>query len=146
MTPALRKIHFFAWLSLAILLPFAWILAIFALSPIPTQEPVHGAMVAALPIVIKSETSDNFVLNLRSNSLNNQLQIEIFIKNPLTNPNTLVSVESREGNIPLKKQLGLLQTRGFYRFDLDSTFTSAHGFDLKITDNIQNKILQNTSF
>lgn len=145
MTPRLRKIHRYTWFSLAILLPISWLAAIWAIPGEVWQTPVRPEQPAALPVLLQSKESGDFVINLLQDSTGKQRQIEIFIKKPLANPNTTVTVEGGgskvEGEI-----LGLLGTRGVWRFDLDSLTAKNQPFKLRFEDKIQGRVLRTVTF
>ena len=140
MTPRLRKIHRYTWFSLAVLLPLGWLAAIWVIPREVWQTPVRPEQPAQLPIVLQSKESGDFVINLRQDSAGEQRQIEIFIKKPLTNPNTTITVEGQE------KTLGLLGTRGVWRFDLDSLSAQSNPLKLRFEDKIQERILRTVTF
>ncbi len=140
MTPKLRKIHRYTWFSLAILLPIGWLAAIWAIPGEVWQTPVRVEQPAALPFILQSKESGDFVINLRQDSAGERRQIEIFIKKPLTSPNTTVTVEGQE------KTLGLLGTRGVYHFDLDSLTAKKWPLKLRFEDKIQGRLLRTVVF
>lgn len=142
MTPTLRKTHRYVWFSLAILLPIGWLASIWAIPDEVWQTPVRPEQSAQLPIVAQSRESGDFIINLRQDSTGRQHQIEIFIKKPLTNPNTTISVEGREGGT----LLGLLGTRGIWRFDLDSLSARSNPLKLRFEDQIQGRVLRTVVF
>lgn len=145
MTPILRKIHRYIWFLLAVLLPIGWLAAIWAIPGEVWQTPVRLEQPAALPVILQSKESGDFVINLLQDSTGKQRQIEIFIKKPLSNPNTTVTVEGGgskvEGEI-----LGLLGTRGVWRFDLDSLTAKNQPFKLRFEDKIQSRTLRTIVF
>ncbi len=140
MTPTLRKIHRYIWFSLAVLLPIGWLAAIWAIPGEVWQTPVRAEQPAALPVILQSKESGDFVINLRQDSASARRQVEIFIKKPLTNPNTTITAEGSE------KALGLLGTRGIYRFDLDSLSAQNKPLKLRFEDKIQGRLLRTVEF
>ena len=148
MTPLLRKCHRYTWFSLAVLLPMGWLAAIWAIPDEIWQTPVRSGQPAALPVVIQSIESGDFVVQLRRDSSDRNRQIEVFIKKPLENPNTTIVVagsgsngENRDATL-----LGLLGTRGTRRFDLDSLTTLKRPLKLILEDRIQGRILRTITF
>lgn len=140
MTPKLRKAHRYIWFSLAILLPIGWLAAIWAIPGEVWQTPVRAEQPAALPLILQSKESGDFVINFRQDSAGERRQIEIFIKKPLTNPNTTITMEGQE------KTLGLLGTRGVWRFDLDSLTAKKWPLKLRFEDKIQGRTLRTIIF
>jgi len=141
MTPKLRKIHRYTWFSLAVLLPIGWLAAIWAIPGEVWQTPVRPEHpVAFLPFIVQSKESGDFVINLREDKTGERRQIEIFIKKPLTNPNTTITIEGQE------KTLGLLGTRGVWRFDLDSLSAQSKPLKLRFEDKIQGRVLRTVVF
>jgi hypothetical protein len=144
-TPKLRKAHRYIWFLLTVLLPSGWLAAIWAIPGEVWQTPVRPEQPAAMPLLLQSKESGDFIINLRQGSAGERRQIEIFIKKPLTNPNTTVTAEGggleEEGKI-----LGLLGTRGIYRFDLDSLTAKNQPLKLRFEDRIQNRTLRTVIF
>ncbi len=146
MTPTLRKIHRYTWFSLAILLPIGWLAAIWAIPGKVWQTPVRPEQPAALPLILQSKESGDFVINLRQDSSGTQKQVEIFIKKPLKTPNTTVTVEGGGSKVEGEILLGLLGTRGVYHFDLDSLSAQSKPLKLRFEDKIQGRILRTVVF
>ena len=140
MTSKLRKAHRYIWFLLAILLPIGWLAAIWAIPGEVWQTPVRPEQPAALPALLQSKESGDFVINLRQDSTSERRQIEIFIKKPLANPNTTITIEGQE------KTLGLLGTRGVWRFDLDSLSAKNKPLKLRFEDKIQSRVLRTVVF
>lgn len=135
MTPALRKTHRYAWYALAILLPMGWLAAIRAIPGEIRQQPVRREQALALPVLAQSRQSGDLLINLRQDSSGTRRQLEIFIQKPLTEPNTAVILE----NQPTDQLIGLLGTRGVWRFDLDSLTVP---IKLRLEDKIHGRVLQ----
>ena len=145
MTPTLRKAHRYTWFSLAILLPIGWLAAIWAIPGEVWQTPVRVEQPAALPLILQSKESGDFVINLRQDSTGERRQVEIFIKKPLTNPNTTLMVEVGGSKVE-GKVLGLLGTRGVWRFSLDSLAAKSRPLKLRLEDKIQGRTLRTVVF
>lgn len=141
MTPRLRKIHRYTWFSLTILLPIGWLAAIWAIPAEVWQTPVRPGQSAPLPIVVQSRESGDFVINLRQDSTGTRQQIEVFIKKPLPNPNTSITIEGEKEIL-----LGLTGTRGIWRFDADSLTARHKPLKLRFEDKIQGRVLRTVSF
>ncbi len=139
MTPALRKIHRYTWYSLAVLLPVGWLAAVLAIPAAVWQTPVRAELPAPLPLVSQSKESGDFIINLRRDSLGDRRQVEVIIKKPLTNPNTTLILNDRI-------VLGLLETRGIRRFDLDSLAARAAKVELRFEDKIRQRVLRTVVF
>ncbi len=137
MTPQLRKAHRYIWFSLAVLMPLGWLLAIRAIPDEIWQQPLRPAQPAQLPLLVRSKQSGDFVISLREDSSSKHKQVEVFIKKPLENPNTVITIGNDGGVL-----LGLLGTRGVYRFDLDSLTASKNPFVLRLEDRIEGRILR----
>lgn len=135
MTPALRKTHRYAWYALAILLPMGWLAAIRAIPGEIRQQPVRREQALALPVLAQSRQSGDLLINLRQDSSGTKRQLEIFIQKPLTEPNTAVILE----NQPTDQLIGLLGTRGVWRFELDSLTVP---IKLRLEDKIHGRVLQ----
>ncbi len=134
-----RKIHLYVWLGLAILLPISWLLAVLSIPDAVEQEPVRGDIAAALPIVVAKKESGEFLIRWLRDSAGQREQVEIFITKPLESPNTTVVLKKNAADTQL---LGMLSTRGFYRFTLDSSQLQLPGFDLVFSDEIKLKVLR----
>jgi hypothetical protein len=139
MTPTLRRFHRYTWFSLAILLPLGWLAAIWVIPEIVWQMPVRIGQPDPLALLLQSKDAGDFVFNLRQDSANTQRQIEIFIKKPLSNPSTAVMIETSDATGGKKERLlGLLGSRGVWRFDLDSFSAASPKRTIKLVDKIQN--------
>jgi len=145
-TPKLRKAHRYIWFSLAVLLPIGWLAAIWAIPGEVWQTPVRAEQPAALPLLLQSKESGDFVINLLQDSTGKRRQVEIFIKKPLTNPNTTITVEGGGSKAEGEKLLGLLGTRGVWRFDLDSLSAQSKPLKLRFEDKIQGRLLRTVTF
>lgn len=137
MTPQLRKAHRYIWFSLAVLLPLGWLASILAIPDEIWQQPVRPVQPAQMPRLVRSKSSGDFLLNLREDSAGMRRQVEIFVKKPLNNPNT-VAAAGANGEI----LLGLLGTRGVSRFDLDSLTARENSLIIRLEDRIQGRLLR----
>ncbi len=143
MTPALRRAHRRIWYALAVLLPLGWLAAVLAIPQDVRQEPVRRPHLAALPLLLSSKESGPFLINLRGDSARVQKQLEILVKSPQTNPSTLVYWSGPGAQSSL---LGALQTRGLYRFALDSLAARESGGTLRLEDPIERRTLRTVRF
>ena len=147
MTITLRKIHRYTWFAFAFLLPLGWLAAILALPETVWQSPVYLGQPPQLPNLLQSKESGDFVLNLRQDSTEQLKQIEIFIKKPQVNPSTVVIIETIDPIKGKKEQpLGLLGSRGVWRFNLDSLTAKYPDFKIRLDDNIQHLPLRSITF
>lgn len=142
MSPFLRKVHRYAWFSLALLLPLGWLAAIWVIPDDVFQTPAGPVQPDALPLVLRSREAGDFVINVRSDSSDTKRQIEILIKKPLGNPNTTLVAESNGS----ASTLGLLGTRGIRRFDLNSLTSHARPLRLQFIDHLQGRTLRTVVF
>jgi len=142
MSPFLRKVHRYAWFSLALLLPLGWLAAIWVIPDDVIQTPAGPVQPDALPLVLHSREAGDFVINVRSDSSDTKRQIEILIKKPLGNPNTTLVAESNGS----ASTLGLLGTRGIRRFDLNSLTSHARPLRLQFIDHLQGRTLRTVVF
>jgi hypothetical protein len=142
MTPQLRRLHRYTWYVLAVALPLGWIAAIRAIPPPVWQTPVRPAPPAAWPVVVASRTAGPYLINLRAPQRGPARQVEITITRPQTSAGTLVYL-ARPGEEAL---LGALQTRGVYRFALDSAAASQGAFGLRFVDPIKKQLLREVAF
>lgn len=143
MTPVLRKIHGVVWLCLAILLPLGWLAAIFAIPAPVYQQPIRPDQPQALPVLMETHSSGDFVFNCRRDDSGTRHQLEIFIKKPQNNPGTQV-FEQVASNTP-DRLLGTIQTRGIYRFDL-TAIPDSGSLIIILKDPVQNRILRTVKF
>lgn len=144
MTPALRRAHRRIWYALAILLPLGWLAAVLAIPGDLRQEPMRAPQAVALPVLLASKESGPFLINLRGDSSRTRKQVEILLKSPQTNPSTLVYWSSADHRAP--QLLGALQTRGLYRFALDSLTAQEPGGTLRLEDPIERRTLRTVQF
>lgn len=147
MTPTLRKLHRYTWFLFALLLPLAWFAAIWAIPETLWQAPLHTGLPPQLPQLLQSEEAGDFVVNLRTDSSAQLKQVEIFIKKPQTNPNTSLIIEySDPADHKKETLLGLLGSRGVWRFDLDSFLARSPYLGLRLEDKIQGRVLRQIEF
>lgn len=144
MTPTLRRAHRYTWYVFAFLLPLAWLAAIRAIPGPVSQEPVRPPQPAALPVLLASRESGNVLVNLRADSAGARKQVEILLKSPQTNPSTLVYWSAGAGGPT--QLIGALQTRGLYRFALDSLASGQFAGVLRLEDPLQKRLLRTVAF
>ncbi|MBI1224434.1 MAG: hypothetical protein GC192_04275 [Bacteroidetes bacterium] len=118
MTPNLRKYHRRIWFFLAGLLPILLVAAIAVIPAERTSPSTPDNQPEALPKVVKTASSDLLVATLRQDSATGERQVEIELKQALTNPSTLVYLIADENADPATgKLLGSLSSRKIYRLD-----------------------------
>lgn len=144
MTPVLRTVHRYTWFALALLLPAVWVAALLSRQDMPVQKPVRLEPQAALPIVLESRRSGPFLLNLRSDSVDRQLQLELFIQRPIEQPNTMLWAMTPGDSTGIL--LGSLGTRGVYRYSLDGIIQEQALLRIRLTDQLQQHILREITF
>lgn len=137
MTPHLRTAHRYIWIGLAVLLPAAWLAAILVLPETFRQERTGPPLPAPLPVLVASHPSGEYLFNLRADSAQRRLQVEVLIQQPSERPNTtLVRVGSTD------QVLGLLGTRGIRRFELDWPASGKMTVKLRLEDRIGHRVLR----
>lgn len=135
MTPPLRRAHRIIWLLLAVMLPLGFVAALLAYRSPLQQEPVIQPQAAPLPIILRSVSTDNLVINLRRSAQGAEQQLEITLKPPFEVPSAVVGIR-QNGNW---QTVGLLNAPGIYRFPVH--LTDAH-LQVRIVDNLRRKTLQ----
>ncbi len=147
MTVKHRKLHRYIWFAFAFLLPLGWLAAIWVIPETIWQTPVHLGQPPQLTNLLQSKESGDFVINLRQDSTEQLKQIEIFIKKPQVNPSTVVILETIDSIKGNKEQLlGMLGSRGVWRFNLDSLTINHPDFKVRLEDNIQHLTLRSITF
>jgi hypothetical protein len=141
MKPSLRSRHRQIWVILAILLPIGWFASVWSIPAPVRQQPVRPALPPPFARILKTQTTTGFLFNLREDPAGTQKQIEVFILKPLETPGIqLYAKGAPNGHDQL---LGALQTRGVYRFNLDSTLTAPV---FRLEDPIHNKTVSTVHF
>ncbi|MBV6441092.1 MAG: hypothetical protein DYG98_26275 [Haliscomenobacteraceae bacterium CHB4] len=96
--------------------------------------------------MLQSKESGDFIINLRQDSTGKHRQVEIFIKKPLSNPNTTVTAGDGRQTLDGATVLGLLGTRGVWRFDLDTLITHNKPLQLRLEDKIRGRTIRTITF
>jgi hypothetical protein len=119
MTKFLRKRHRQVWCALLVTLPIG---IIFSWLAIPNQSPVkllQSNNIGALPIVLKTEELPAFTINLRSDELHQQWQLEWINKLVLRVPTAVIyQVSDTSTDISKARLIGRIETSGTYLFPL----------------------------
>ncbi|MCB0518811.1 MAG: hypothetical protein H6577_19080 [Lewinellaceae bacterium] len=146
MTPALRKYHRHVWFFMAGLLPVIFIAAI---TVIPQKRPdpnFRSHQPEALPQVLKTVESLNFMLRLRASPDTAERQLELVIKQPLHTPATLVYLSNNEKAQPNDGVfLGSLGAKGTYRYKIGTAMLSQNN-DVLLFDPIKNITIETLQF
>lgn len=141
MTPVLRKTHRYTWFVLAVLLPLGWVSAILVIPGPVCQEPARAPQPEALSELRSTRQSARFLVNWRSDPSTGRRQVEVLITKPLESPNAVVraAVAGRAD-----RMLGLLGSKGLYRFDLGSP--DAQSIRIRIDDDLKKTTLAHFDF
>lgn len=119
MTKSLRKRHRQVWSALLVALPIG---IIFSWLAIPNQSPVkllQSTNIEALPIVLKTEELPAYTINLRSDELRRQWQLEWINKLVLRVPTAVIyQVSDTSNDISKARLIGRIETSGTYLFPL----------------------------
>lgn len=168
MMKPLRKRHLQTWIAIAVLLPvgiiFSWLV-------IPNPVPVKilsASTIELLPVIQAKKETNQYCINIRSNSEKTNWQLEWKNKLALTVPSAVIyraslefhsqpsppsggSVASEGGVsrsfIPNNSQLiGRIETKGNYVFELISDSTKYKELNLVVYDFIHEKIIDLIKF
>lgn len=142
MNKQLRKRHRISWVLIGIFLPvmllISWLL-------IPQLEPVKAIAIdlpEAFPISIKKIERPAYTVQLRKNNAG-ELQLEWRNELPLKVP-TAVIYQLKEGNN--KKLIGRIETRGIYRFSIQTDSFSTNTYRFQLYDFIHQQIIDTLNF
>lgn len=142
MNKQLRKRHRISWVLIGLFLPvlllISWLL-------IPQLEPVKAISIdlpEALPISIKKIERPAYTVQLRKNNAG-ELQLEWRNELPLKVP-TAVIYQLKEGNN--KKLIGRIETRGVYRFTIQTDSFSNNTYRFQLYDFIHQQIIDTLNF
>ena len=134
MTPTLRRSHRFIWLTLAIVLPVGFVMALRMTAQPLTREPIGPNVPAALPVLVRSVSNSDLTVTLRKAGQTPDLQLEILVKTALETPSAVVRVRQPDG----WRAVGLLSAPGLYRFALPGTETRP---EIDVCDDIHGRTL-----
>ncbi|THU34894.1 hypothetical protein FAM09_23155 [Niastella caeni] len=126
MIRSLRKRHLQIWTALAVLLPLGIIVAWMAIPKYPMQTLLQPDAEKPLPEILKQRTKDNYIVFIRSNRQRSAFQLEWLNKKPLTWPTATIYKVQKGSTINNGILIGRIESRGTYRFALDSTFQIAN--------------------
>ncbi|MFK7903758.1 MAG: hypothetical protein AB8B69_01470 [Chitinophagales bacterium] len=145
MVPQLRRRHKWMWLILTILLPMGFITA-YSLMP-PTQEtiaqPLPDSKPAPLSKIISIRQTPQFDVKLREDNILGLKQIEVVLNKALKRPSTHLYVSDKSSKEIADAQfLGLLGSKGDYRFNLNPAITYQNAFVLLFYDKIAGEVYE----
>lgn len=144
MTRALRKRHLLIWCFLAILLPLGFVSAYLAIPEKVIDNTETRKIDEPLPKIFMSKDSEFLKINIRKTINQKKQQLEIIIKKPLEAPCNLVYFSNSEF-IENGVLLGILSSKGVYRFDLTNQEPIKNKASVFIYDNIKKQISINIS-
>lgn len=145
MVPELRKRHRWMWLILTILLPMGFITAYSLIPQIP--EPISKNLPALKPSPLSKIQSihqiPQFDVSLREDNNMGLKQIEVVVKTPSNRPSThlYLSDKSSKG-IERAQFLGVLGSKGIYRFNLNPAMTYQNALVVLFYDKIADEIFE----
>ncbi|MEJ8843612.1 hypothetical protein WG954_14575 [Lacibacter sp. H375] len=142
MNKQLRKRHRISWVLIGLFLPVmllvSWLL-------IPQLEPVKAIALdlpEAFPISIKKIERPAYTVQLRKSNAG-ELQLEWRNELPLKVP-TAVIYQLKEGNN--KELIGRIETRGVYRFSIQTDSFSNNTYRFQLYDFIHQQIIDTLNF
>ncbi len=145
MVPELRKRHKWMWLVLTILLPLGFITA-YSLIP-ESQELRNKQLPATKPIpltkIVSIRQTPQFDVSLREDNGLGLKQIEVTLKETLTRPSTHLYLSDKSSTgIENAQFLGVVTTRGSYRFNLNPSMTYQSAFVVIFYDKIAEQVYE----
>ena len=144
----LRKRHLYIWIVLGILLPVGYFTAYMSMPgyPAESKEELNFGIVAALPNVVATQTTNSLEVNLRDGNASSQKQLENKVNRPVKNPAATIYLGQQQIERPEQGVLlGLVGPVGTQRINLDSTLSSYSSYHLLIYDPIQKEIIEQIS-
>lgn len=142
MNKQLRKRHRISWALIGIFLP---VMLLVSWLFIPQLEPVKAITIdlpEAFPVIIKKTERSAYSVQLRKNNAG-ELQLEWRNELPLKVP-TAVIYQLREGNN--KQLIGRIETRGTYRFTIQTDSSSNNTYRFQLYDFIHQQIIDTLNF
>lgn len=142
MNKQLRKRHRISWVLIGLFLPV--MLLIFWLL-IPQLEPVKAISIdlpEAFPINIKKTERPAYTVQIRKTSAG-ELQLEWRNELPLKVPTAVIYQLSEENN---KQLIGRIETRGTYRFTIQTDSSSNNIYRFQLYDFIHQQIIDTLNF
>lgn len=136
MTPTLRKAHRITWFTLALVLPIAWLAAIWVIPDAVFQDPLRPAQPDALAALVRSKETHDLRFSLRQDASGTKQQLEVLILKPLEQANATLVLESNP-----EIALGQLGARGVWRFALESPTGTTDSLRLRVEDRIRQTVI-----
>ena len=155
MIKTLRKRHRQIWTAWAILLPLGILLAWLA---IPNQPPIKLLQASAtepLPVIVQTNDAPDYTVNIRSNEMRTEWQVEWCNKTVLTVPSAVIykaSPNPSEGGVSEKfspqnaELVGRIEATGKYIFPIRIDSTGLSDIDLVLYDFIHEKVIDRINF
>ena len=145
MVPQLRRRHKWIWLILTILLPLGFITSYSLISQ--TQDMVNAPLLASKPAPLSKIASiretPQFDIRLREDNNLGLKQIEVTLNEPLSRPSTHLYLSDKSSKeIGNAQFLGVLDSKGIYRFNLNPSMTYQNAFVLLFYDKIAGEIYE----
>ena len=137
MTPDQRKRHKVTWVGLAIIIPVLFFLAVKNIVPDYFSEDLYFNQPVAFSNVLNSEESSLLLYNIRSENNSYLKQLELVVKKPLSVPGASIII--RTENMAGGENIGLLQSKGIYRYNLDSLQSVSKNLNISVLDEINDK-------
>jgi len=136
------------WTALAVLLPLGIIGAWMAIPKYPVQTLLQPVADKPLPELLKQRQKENYTVSIRSSPQGTAFQLEWINKKPLTWPTATIYKVRKGSSINNGILIGRIESRGTYRFAVDSTFQSTMGTtdQLVLYDFIRQQIIDTINF
>jgi hypothetical protein len=148
MIKPLRKRHVQIWFALAVFIPLG-IVSAWLVVPKPVQDhllnPVHSD---ALPVIIKTVSTDDFTASLRKKEDGSAFQLEWNNHSPLTVPSAII-YETHPGKDRNETEgaalIGRIDYRGLYHFSLEKDSANEHR-NFMLYDIIHHRVIHRIIF
>ena len=142
MTPALLKYHRVVWFSLAIILPVFYIAAIISIPATVVNRETGIVNPEPLVDVERTQSSNAFIVSLRTDTAREKFQLELVMRKPLSNPEAIVYAAYKASeNVSKRVFLGKLSSRGLYRFSLGEDAATG-AYIIEIFDPIKDMVIE----
>jgi hypothetical protein len=132
------------WMAWTVLLPLGILFSWLVIPVQPSVKLLANEPAPLLPVIIQSGTSQEYTINLRSNTGGSEWQLEWINKRILKVPSAVIyqfngdTASFRPGNAKL---IGRIEAQGSYVFPLTSKSESGKKMDLVLYDFIHNKLI-----
>jgi hypothetical protein len=148
MIKPLRKRHVQIWYTLAVFIPIG-IISAWLVVPKPVRDHLLNPVPAsALPVIIKTVSTDNYTVSLRRAADWSAMQLEWINQSPLTAPSALI-YETRPGQELRGPEgaalIGRINSRGSYHFPLEKDSTNEHR-SFMLYDIIHHRVIDRINF